>query len=92
MNVQDHEISAHAKFQIKRRRISEDVLDTILKAPEQVIDSISGRKILQSRFSFSEEGETRQYLVRVVVDSRAEIPKVLTVYRTSKIEKYWREE
>jgi len=53
MNPQDHEISAHAKFQMKRRRISEDVLDTILKAPEQVMDSVAGRKIFQSRFSFS---------------------------------------
>ena len=91
MNPQDHEISAYAKFQMKRRRISEDVLDTILKGPEQVIDSISGRKILQSRFSFSEKGDTKQYLIRVVMDSRAEIPKVVTVYRTSRVDKYWRE-
>ena len=91
MNPQDHEISAHAKFQMKRRRISEDVLDTILKAPEQVMDSVAGRKIFQSRFSFSEKGETKQYLVRVVVDLSADPPKVVTVYRASRVDKYWRE-
>jgi len=77
MNPQDHEISAHAKFQMKRRRISEDVLDTILKAPEQV--------------TFSEKGDTKQYLVRVVMDLSADPPKVVTVYRTSRVDKYWRE-
>lgn len=91
MILHDHEISAHAKFEMERRQISEDVLDTVLKDAEQVIDSISGRKILQSRFSFSEKGETKQYLVRVVVDPSGDRPKVVTVYRTSKIEKYWRE-
>ena len=90
MNPQYHEISAHAKFQMKRRRISEDVLDTILKAPEQVMDSVAGRKIFQSRFSFSEEGDTKQYLVRVVMDLSADPPKVVTVYRTSRVDKYWR--
>ena len=92
MILHDHEISAHAKLQMDRRQISEDILDTVLKDPEQTIESISGRKILQSQFSFSEKGETNRYLVRVVIDPSAEPPKVLTVYRTSKIEKYWREE
>jgi hypothetical protein len=91
MDPQSHEISDHAKFQMKRRGISENMVDTVLKNPEQVIESISGRKILQSRFSFSEREEIKHHLVRVVVDSRAEPPKVVTVYRTSRIEKYWRE-
>jgi hypothetical protein len=91
MNTQGHEISAHAKFQMKRRRIPKDVLDTILKAPEQVMDSMAGRKIFQSRFSFSEKGDTKQYLVRVIMDFNADPPKVVTVYRTSRVDKYWRE-
>ena len=91
MNPQDHEISAHAKFQMERRRISEKILDAVLKDPEQVIESVSGRKVLQSRLSFSERGEIMQYLVRAVVDSSADPPKVVTVYRTRRIEKYWRE-
>ena len=91
MILQNHEISPHAKFEMERRQISEDVLDTVLKDPEQVIDSVSGRKILQGRFSFSEKGETKQYLVRVVVDPSEDPPRVITVYRTSRIEKYWRE-
>ena len=92
MNPQSHEISAHAKFQMKRRGISEDVLDTILKAPGQVMDSVAGRKIFQSRFSFSEKGDTKQYLVRVVMDLSLDPPIVVTVYCASRIDKYWREE
>ena len=59
MNPRDHKISAHARFQMKRRQISEDVLENILKTPEQVIESVSVPKILQSRFSLSEKGETK---------------------------------
>jgi hypothetical protein len=32
------------------------------------------------------------YLVRVVVDVDREPPRVVTVYRTTKLEKYWRNE
>ena len=31
----------------------------------------------------------RRYLVRVIVDVDRDMPEVVTVYRTSKIEKYW---
>jgi len=32
----------------------------------------------------------KQYLVRVMVNERATPPRVVTVYRTSKISKYWK--
>jgi len=34
----------------------------------------------------------KNYLLRVVVDIDREPPEVVTVYRTSKIAKYWRTE
>ena len=34
----------------------------------------------------------REYLVRVFVDLDRDPPEVVTVYRTSKIDKYWRAE
>ena len=37
----------------------------------------------------SETGEN--YLVRVIVNDTVEPEKVVTVYKTSKIKKYWRE-
>ncbi len=47
-----------------------------------------GREVLQSRIAL--QGKT--YLVRVFVDVDRKPPEVMTVYRTSKIEKYWRDE
>jgi hypothetical protein len=34
----------------------------------------------------------RRYLVRVIVDVEQDPPVVVTAYRTSKIEKYWKAE
>ena len=36
------------------------------------------------------DGGGWRYLVRVIVDVDRDMPEVVTVYRTSKIEKYWR--
>jgi hypothetical protein len=47
------------------------------------------REILQSRFE-AEDG--RIYLVRAVVATDKRPPVVITIYRTSKIAKYWRPE
>jgi hypothetical protein len=57
-------------------------------APEQAIGVRTGREVRQSRVAFPPEGKT--YLVRVVVDLGPDALRVVTAYRTSKIEKYWR--
>jgi len=46
-----------------------------------------GRKVYQSKFDF---GGGRMFLLRAIVDDRADPAVVITVYRTSKIDKYWR--
>ena len=46
-------------------------------------------KAYQSRIEF---GEGKVYLVRAIVDDTVDPPMVITVYRTSKIGKYWRKE
>jgi hypothetical protein len=46
-------------------------------------------QIFQSRLEF---GDGRMYLLRAVVAMEKEPPVVVTVYRTGKIEKYWRPE
>jgi len=54
-------------------------------APEQREAVRPGRDVLQSRLEL--EGGT--YLVRVFVDVDREPAEVVTVYRTSRITKYW---
>lgn len=80
----------HARFEMARRRITVAQIDRVLAAPEQTELVRPGRVVYQSRFEFGEPSRT--YLLRVFVDVDRQPPEVVTVYRTSKIEKYWRDE
>jgi hypothetical protein len=84
----DFRVSRHAESEMRRRGIPLALVQAVMNHPEQrlVDESRKGRWIYQSRLPF--EGGTI-YLVRVVVDEDDEPPAVVTVYRTSKIEKYW---
>ena len=82
-------ITDHAVQEMERRQIPRQVLDEILAAPQQIVKSRGNRSVYQSQIVFS---CGRMYLVRVVVDDTVDEPVVLTVYRTSRISKYWRTE
>jgi hypothetical protein len=84
-------IKDHARFQMKRRQISEDQVRQVrqvLTAPQQIIEKEGSRYIYQSKLFLPILGKER--LFRVVVDTRHEPVEVVTAYRTSKIAKYWR--
>lgn len=57
-----------------------------MRTPEQVVQGSRYRKVYQSRIV----ADGRTYLVRLVVEDGQQPPVIVTVYRTSKIEKYWR--
>ena len=84
----DYRISAHARSEMRRRAIDEETVEQVLFQPEQEIAVRPGRVLRQSRITMDDGGH--QYLVRVIVDVDREVPEVVTVYRTSKIDKYWR--
>lgn len=71
-----------------RRQISESDVKSILLTPEQTEPVREGREVYQSRIELGEPPKT--YLLRVFVDIDRKPPEVVTAYRTSKIEKYWR--
>ena len=80
-------MSAHASEEVKRRGIPQPLLDSVLQSPDRIVLEKSGRKAYQSKLDF---GAGRIFLLRaIVVDSR-DPAIVVTVYRTSKIDKYWR--
>ncbi len=79
--------SRHALEEMARRRIPRDMADEVLRNPEQVMDEHSLRKCYQSRVYF--EGGI-VFLLRVIIDAATEPGVVITLYRTSKISKYWR--
>jgi hypothetical protein len=72
-----------------RRGIPPDWLDSVLDDPEQRFPQSDHEEVLQSRFT---SANGRIYLVRAFVATDKEPPLVITVYRTSKIAKYWRPE
>lgn len=83
-------ISDHARFEMQRRQVPEDVLRRVALAPQQVVSSEKGRVIHQSRIEDPLSG--RPMLLRVVVEERQDELFVVTAYKTSKVEKYWKPE
>ena len=86
--VRHYVITGHAAFELRRRQIGEDLVRSVLAAPEQRHPVRRGRDVLQSRTEI--EGKT--YLVRVFVDIDRDPAEVVTVYLTSQVGKYWEAE
>lgn len=82
-------LSRHAQEEMRRRQIDDDWLNAVLASPEQRISQGPGKEIWQSRF-VAEDG--RMFLLRVVLAIDRNPMVAVTLYRTSKIEKYWRAE
>jgi Domain of unknown function (DUF4258) len=87
-SIVEYVITDHAKLELFRRGLSEQIIHAILSAPEQRDTVRPGRVVLQSRFSMGEPATT--FLVRVVIDIDRHPAEVVTAYRTSKIGRYWR--
>ena len=88
-SIVNYVLTDHATRELIRRGLSEQVIHAILSRPEQRDSVRPGRVVLQSRLSMGEPSVT--FLVRVFVDVDRHPAEVVTAYRTSKIEKYWRE-
>lgn len=80
------QIRPHAKKQLQERQIPEDLVKKVLLHPGQVIDSYSSRKIAQDIVEYKGE----RFLLRVVYKEMETEIRVITVYLTTKLEKYWR--
>jgi len=64
-----------------RLGITRELVERVLENPEQVVEGYQGARIAQSRY--------RDGLLRVVFVEHGVERKVLTVYWTSKVGKYW---
>ena len=79
----------HAKLEMKRRNIRESIVTNVIKRAEQSISSKNNRVIFQGKF-FDKKDEKAEMILRVICElHEPEIIKVITVYKTSKIKKYW---
>ena len=79
--------STHVLAEMARRGITKALVIEIINNPEQVAPGRNQRSIFHSRFTF---GEEKPYLVRVIIDETVDPAVIITVYRTSKVHKYWR--
>ena len=86
--IKNYRLTEHAREEMARRQIDSDNVATVLATPEQIEFVRQGRNVYQSRIEVGQP--PRKYLLRVFVDVDREPPEVVTVYRTSKITKYWR--
>ena len=76
--------SKHALEQMELRNIPKEMVENVLRNPGQIKDE-NGRKVYQSIVSF----DTGQYLLRIFVSTENNPPLIITVYKTSKINKYY---
>lgn len=81
-------LSDHARWEAGRRELTETTIIRVATKPEQTEVVRTGREVRQSKVVFPPENKT--YVVRTVVDIGDDEDVIVTVYRTSKISKYWR--
>lgn len=81
--------SNHVLERAQERGISVSIIEVVLANPAQIVDDESaepGQKVYQSVVNFVGQ---RDYLVRIFVNTDKTPPIVKSVYRTSKISKYY---
>jgi hypothetical protein len=79
-------LTKHLQVEMLRRRIPEALVLQIAETPEQAVKGHGNIMCHQSRIEM--EGKT--YLVRVMIKPTVDPALIITVYKTSKINKYWR--
>jgi uncharacterized protein YpmB len=78
------EFSKHALEQMRERRINIAIAEKILTSPDQILTE-NDKKIYQSIVGM----EGKNYLIRIFVNNLKQPNLVITVYKTSKISKYY---
>jgi hypothetical protein len=79
-------LSDHAKEQIEDRDIPTEMVLEVVKNPEQKYNTEIDETVCQSKVIFGKQ----TYLLRVFVNFTKNPPIIISMYRTSKIKKYWR--
>lgn len=83
----NYQLSLHAQEQLEQREIPLAMVESVLASPQQLIRQSDGTTVYQSQLDW---GRGKIYLLRLVVRDELEPWLVVTVYKTSKISKYWR--
>ena len=81
-------LSDHAIFEMKRRQIDQKEVERLIRHPGQVTNGKNNRTIIQG--VYHDRKYNKQMLIRIIGEESGDTFHVITVYRTSKIEKYGR--
>ena len=81
-----YRLTAHAAYEASRRGVTLDQIEAVVNQPQQIVPNAEGRKVYQSKLRIT---DGRIMLIRLVVEESDDGLVVVTVYRTSKIGKYW---
>ena len=78
--------SKHVLEELDERSIARELVERVLQSPQQKVPEVENVTCYQSRVDM----DGKEYLFRVMVNEMITPAKVITVYRTSKVTKYWR--
>ena len=79
----------HARERLVERGIDIKLVRSALEKPDQII-TMGKQKIIHKLYQ--ETSCHKEYLLRVFIEDFEEEQVIRTVYRTSKVSKYWRNE
>ena len=82
-----YRLTPHALDEVSRRGLTPEQVESVLTSPEQIVPASGGRMAYQSKMELP---DGRMMLIRAIVEEEQDGLVVVTVYRTSKIAKYWR--
>lgn len=76
----------HLKFQAEERSIDIKLVKSTLSKPDQIVPD--GKGLMAAQKKYFDSG--KEYLLRVIFKEELNTKVGITVYKTSKIDKYWR--
>ncbi len=82
-------ITHHAMFEAARRGITKELINSVVNNPQQKLPSKKGRVILQNKYY--DKSNRKVMLLRIIGTETSEEFTVITVYKTSRVYKYWTE-
>jgi len=81
--------TAQAEEQVQSRNIARELVLDTFENPHQRIPGYKGRRIYQSRYF--DAFENKEMLIRVITEIRGDDLIIISIYKTSKLAKYWSE-
>jgi hypothetical protein len=82
----DYTISKHANEEMLRRKIELEQVESLMRHPDQIVEAHGGLVCYQC-LSLKDGSPC---LLRAIINEAENPKKVVTIYRTTKIKKYWK--